>query len=215
VRRLALIGCGVLAAAAMTYLGLATAVQNVLGWFLLFVGLGYFGGGAVYLALSNPLDGSLREAGERSLWLLAPGFAVVFFGAPLEWLFLPHWLPRAAGAQWIGVALIAAGLLLRAWTRLALGRQYRGRLQADRTQPLVRRGPFRYVRHPGYAGFVLLALGTAIGYSSVIGLTAITLLLLPGLAYRMRVEEALLVAAYGPDYRDYQRATKRLIPRLW
>ncbi len=213
--RLGLVGFGCVAAALMTWLGLATARENILGWCVLLFGVGYFGGGAIYLAVTQSDPGSLHEKGDRSLWLLAPGFAAVFFGAPLEWLFLPNLLPRGLIDQVLGLGLIVAGLLLRAWTRPVLGRHYQGHLQVRRGQRLVRQGPYRFVRHPGYTGFILMALGLALGFSSVIALAAIPLLLLPGLAQRIWTEESLLLAAFGGEYREYQRMTKRLVPGLW
>jgi protein-S-isoprenylcysteine O-methyltransferase Ste14 len=57
-----------------------------------------------------------------------------------------------------------------------------------------------------------MTLGVAIGYSSLIGLAAVPVLLLPGLAYRMKVEERLLTEQFGEDYRTYIRKSKKLIP---
>jgi protein-S-isoprenylcysteine O-methyltransferase Ste14 len=49
------------------------------------------------------------------------------------------------------------------------------------------------------------------------GLSLAIMLVLPGLAYafRMRVEEAALREAFGEEYRDYMRRTKRLIPFIF
>ena len=49
------------------------------------------------------------------------------------------------------------------------------------------------------------------------GLSLAILVVLPRLAYafRMRVEEAVLRAACGDEYRDYKRRTKRLIPFIF
>jgi protein-S-isoprenylcysteine O-methyltransferase Ste14 len=76
-------------------------------------------------------------------------------------------------------------------------------------------GPYRWLRHPGYTGYLLLALGFAVGYSSPVGLVAIAVLLLPGLAYRMNVEERLLAGQFGEMYREYSRRTKKIIPGIW
>ena len=92
---------------------------------------------------------------------------------------------------------------------------YTGHLQVQKDHRLVREGPYRFVRHPGYTGFVLMALGLALGYSSLIGLAAIPLLMLPGLAYRMAVEEKLLTEQFGDEYRQYTRTTKRIIPGVY
>jgi protein-S-isoprenylcysteine O-methyltransferase len=215
IRRIGLIGVGGVAGAALVWLSWLTVEQNALGWCLLFVGLGYFVGGAVYLALNREPPDALRERGDGSLWLLAPGFIVVFFGAPLEWLHLPGILPRGWGDQPFGVAVFVAGVLLQMWAGWALGRAYQGRLQVSRRQRLVRSGPYRFVRHPSYAAFVLMAFGVAHGFSSLVALAAVPLLLLPAVANRIWVEEEMLLSAFGGEYRDYQRTTRRMLPGLW
>ncbi|MDP2990750.1 MAG: isoprenylcysteine carboxylmethyltransferase family protein, partial [Kiritimatiellota bacterium] len=73
----------------------------------------------------------------------------------------------------------------------------------------------RFARHPGYTGFLLMTLGVVIGYSSLIGMIAIPILLLPGLAYRMKVEERLLIEQFGEEYRAYALKTRQLIPFVW
>jgi protein-S-isoprenylcysteine O-methyltransferase Ste14 len=61
----------------------------------------------------------------------------------------------------------------------------------------------------------MMALGLAIGYSSLIGLISIPVLLIPGLAYRIRAEERLLAEVLRDDYWAYARQAKKLIPWIW
>jgi protein-S-isoprenylcysteine O-methyltransferase Ste14 len=114
-----------------------------------------------------------------------------------------------------GLVIILIGLLLRVWTRLTIGGMYSGYLRIKVGHVLVTGGPYRFVRHPGYAGFVIMALGLALGYSSLIGLIAIPLFLIPGLAYRMRAEERLLSEVFRDDYWAYARRAEKLIPGIW
>lgn len=214
-RKVLLIVAGALAGLLLSVLGLMTSQSNILGWFLAFVGLGYFFGGAVYLTAVGASSAVRAELSDRSIWLLAPGFIVVFVGAPLEYLYRSPAVPRLVAMQAIGLGVIAAGLALRLWVRRILGKLYTGHIQVKAEHRLVRAGPYRYLRHPGYAGFILMALGLALGFSSVIGLVAIPLLMVPGLAYRMNVEERLLTEQFGDEYRAYARTTKRLIPGMW
>jgi protein-S-isoprenylcysteine O-methyltransferase Ste14 len=76
-------------------------------------------------------------------------------------------------------------------------------------------GPYHFIRHPGYAGYLLLCLGLGVGFNSYLGLAAGVILLLPGLIYRMYVEEELLINQFGDEYRAYAVRTKRLIPGVW
>ena len=63
---------------------------------------------------------------------------------------------RPGRAAWWAVGIQAAGVALTLWALLALGRAF-GIAPADRG--LVRRGPYRFVRHPMYAGEWLGGLG--------------------------------------------------------
>jgi protein-S-isoprenylcysteine O-methyltransferase Ste14 len=92
---------------------------------------------------------------------------------------------------------------------LALGRCF-GILPEARG--LVRRGPYRFVRHPVYLG----ELGAVVGF--VIGAPSLwNLLVLAGFyaaqSVRMRLEEKALLSEF-PDYADYAAVTPRLVPVL-
>jgi len=197
-------------------LGVETSSRNLLGWFLIFVGVGYGAGSVIYLWIKGDRGPIAREeTDDRSFWLIIPGFVAAFFGPPLEYMYLPSVLPRGTAMQVAGLTIIGTGLLLRIWTRWSLRGGYTGHVQVSVGHRLIQTGPYRHVRHPGYAGFVLMTLGVAVGYSSLLGLLTIPLLLLPGLAYRMRTEERLLIAHFGAAYRQYTARTKRLLPGVW
>ena len=104
-------------------LGLETLNSNLLGWFLLLIGVGYLAGGVIYFFILKkpfwqPAQGGKvagEETGDRSFWLILPGFLAVFFASPLEWLYLPATLPRTAWLQAAGIALLLLSLAVRMW----------------------------------------------------------------------------------------------------
>ena len=121
-------------------------------------------------------------------------------------------LPRAAGP--VGVGVQALGLGLRAWSMRTLGRSYTRTLRTEGAQRVVEAGPYRFVRHPGYAGSFLIWLGFALTSRSLPVLEVVGGLV--GGAYHRRIaaEEALLgrdLSGYGA----YAGRTKRLIPFVW
>ena len=200
----------------LALLGLETTPTNFLGWFTMAVSIAYGAGGVIYFWLSRDKETVLlSEQGNRSFWWILPGLVAIFFAPPAEFLFLNPILPRGIGMELAGLLLLLLGLCVRVWTRMFLRGQHSGYLRVKVGHLLVTDGPYRFIRHPGYTGFLLMALGLCIGYSSLIGLIAIPVLLLPGLAYRMRVEERLLVRQFGDEYRDYARNSKKLIPGIW
>ena len=109
-----------------------------------------------------------------------------------------------------GVAIELAGVIFTQIARLYLGRGF-GLLPANRG--IVASGPFRLMRHPVYAGWLLLMSGFAIVHPSARNALAIGLAL-PFMVWRIMQEEDLL--SRDPDYCAYMRRTRfRLIPRLF
>lgn len=88
-------------------------------------------------------------------------------------------------------------------------------MQIQQKHRLVTNGPYRFVRHPGYSAYLLMVLGVAVRFASLVAFAALILFLLSGLLYRMNVEERLLVEVFCDMYRQYQNRTKRLIPGVW
>lgn len=115
----------------------------------------------------------------------------------------------------IGASIVLAGACLRSWSVWTLGRHFRREVTIEQDQRVITTGPYRWVRHPAYAGNLLTygALGLALGswVSAAAVLTATFIGLLP----RIKLEERTLEHAFGPAYVDYERATARLIPHLW
>ena len=213
-RKLALVLLGFSCGLVATLTGLAASPTNLLGWVMVFIGVGYCFGGSLYLAFERR-QAQRAEVGDRSLWALAPGALAVLFLPVLEYLFFPLILASTVIWQAAGLILIGLGLAVRVWVRRVLGRLYSGKLQVKTGHTLVTSGPYRFVRHPGYDGFLLEALGLAVGFSSLLGVLAVLFLLAPGLIYRIKVEEKLLDEQFGEAYRSYTRQTRRLVPGIY
>ncbi|MGZ6222734.1 MAG: methyltransferase family protein [Syntrophales bacterium] len=87
------------------------------------------------------------------------------------------------------------------------------RVQTERGQTVISTGPYRYVRHPMYAGVIPLVVGTTLFLGSWYGLLG--LILVFGVAFRAVREEHLLQAEL-PGYGTYMARVKyRLIPYVW
>ncbi len=207
----------------LAWLGLATLHSNLTGWFLLITGLIYFFGVVIVYWFRRIQFWKPRAKGEtvreepndRSFWLIAAGIVAAFYVPPGEYLLLEAVLPRVVSMQIIGLSLIALGSILFIWARGALGHFYSGHVSVIEGQRLVQDGPYHFIRHPAYAGYLLIAFGIVFGYSSLAGLLVILVLLLPSLLYRMNVEDKLLFEHFGEAYRRYASRTRRLLPGIW
>jgi len=121
----------------------------------------------------------------------------------------------SAAWRWLGVAVLASGLALRAWGMATLGRSYTRTLRTTGGQRLVQEGPYRLVRHPGYGGSLLVWTGYSLALGNAVAVALTVGLLLGAYSWRISAEERLLADAFGDDYADYRRRTKRLVPFLY
>lgn len=88
------------------------------------------------------------------------------------------------------------------------------RIQHDRGHHVVRTGPYRYVRHPGYAAFVLLGWGGSVALGSWWALlTHVPVVVM--FTRRAELEDRMLREEL-PGYADYAASVRyRLLPGVW
>jgi protein-S-isoprenylcysteine O-methyltransferase Ste14 len=148
-----------------------------------------------------------RDRGTRVLIALTLAAAIVTALAARSAQAPRMWIP--------GVAVMWLGLALRAWAVAALGRSFRTTVEVDPGQAVVSTGPYRYIRHPSYAGLLAILAGFGIAAGSWLSLAACVLVPLPALVWRIHVEEAELDRVLGEAYGAYRSRTARLVPGLW
>jgi protein-S-isoprenylcysteine O-methyltransferase Ste14 len=114
-----------------------------------------------------------------------------------------------------GVLLILCGLFVRfrAMRTLASYFTYEVGIQAQHL--LVEKGLYRYIRHPGYLGQLLVFFGIGLAFTNWISLIGILLPISIGFSRRIRVEESVLSAHFGAEYELYRKRTWRLIPWIY
>lgn len=180
-----------------------------------------------FLAVFFVIEGRLRVGDEaRSLASgaadrgttrgigLAFGFSIVcVLVSPLVNTIGVGRLPEPAA--WSGLVIMVGAIGLRVWAARVLGASYTRTLRTSAGQRLVQAGPYGLIRHPGYAADIALWLGGGLATSNIV--IVLVVLLVVSAAYRARIaaEEAMLLEAFGDDYRTYSRRTWRLIPRLY
>ncbi len=124
-------------------------------------------------------------------------------------------LPHHRSFMFAGVGLFVAGLLLRWWAIITLGRFFTMDVTIEKDHELVERGPFHMVRHPSYTGVLLAFAGLALTLGNWAVLLVILVPIGAAFIHRMNVEENALSSALGPQYTDYMRRTKRLVPFIY
>jgi protein-S-isoprenylcysteine O-methyltransferase Ste14 len=126
-------------------------------------------------------------------------------------LILPSFMrpiDRSTGAlATFGLVFELIGVILTQVARVYMGRSF-GILPANRG--IVSKGPFRWVRHPIYFGWLVLSIGYAMSYANPRN-TILIVATLPFMVWRIDQEEAHLSA--DPEYRNYlDRVSYRLLP---
>lgn len=115
---------------------------------------------------------------------------------------------------WLGMLLMDAGIALRLYAIHVLGVFFTTTVTIASEQKVIETGPYRLIRHPSYAGFLLILLGFGLSLTNWLSLLVIMGCALPGFGYRIQVEEQALKAHLGRHYEEYMQHTKRLIPFL-
>jgi methyltransferase len=144
--------------------------------------------GELVLAARN--TGRLREAGAFELDARGyPAFVLLHGGWLLSLALL---VPASAAPSWPLLAVYAVLQLGRVWVIASLGRHWTTRLIVLPGAPLVRRGPYRFVRHPNYliVAAEIAVLPLAFGAVAIAVVFSLANLLL--VARRITIEERAL-----------------------
>jgi protein-S-isoprenylcysteine O-methyltransferase Ste14 len=145
------------------------------------------------------------------------------------WLRIPEEFGFSLPVRFIGLLLLLSGAGFLGWlfkyrrpadilisTYVTFSKAAKGQVhleeQSGRTEPLVVKGPYRYVRHPLYSDVVLLILGWWLLLDCSFLLIAAFLLLLWFSFVVTRFEERELRAIFGDDYERYGSQVPRIIP---
>ncbi len=164
--------------------------------------------GIVAGAPANRQDaGTLRLINVGSTIALLLAFAASF----LPWLTLPY--PRLALDA--GIVLLAAGSLLRRICFRILGEYFTAAVTVRAGQPVIEKGPYRWIRHPGYTAGFIVFLGIGLAFGNWLGLAIFFLEIAVVYSQRIKAEEKALLDTLGEPYRAYMARTKRFIPFLF
>ena len=139
-------------------------------------------------------------------------FGVMYFGIGNA-VFGRGWVAPGAEHPVVGAAILVAATGLVLWALLWF-RSWKLAAAVDAGHELATGGPFARIRHPLYTGFDLLAIGSCVWLPSWITLAGAAAMIAAS-DVRARVEERLLVAAFGDRYRDYMTRTRRFVPFVY
>jgi protein-S-isoprenylcysteine O-methyltransferase Ste14 len=182
--------------------------------------------GYVLIAVFIVIEGRMRKTDAARSWsggafdrrstlLNGALFEFAFFAPPLFDYLQFGFVGQVTAVGWTGLAIMLFGLSIRLWAARTLGESYTRTLRVAENQQIVEKGAYRFVRHPGYLGVILLYTGFGAASANWIATTAIAVFAIIAYTYRIKNEEAMLIAAFGDRYREYMTHTRKLIPHLY
>lgn len=114
-----------------------------------------------------------------------------------------------------GLFLFAAGIILRWYSIIHLGRFFTVDVAIAKEHRVIDSGPYHFVRHPSYTGALVAFLGFGLCLGNWLSILLLLLPITAAFFWRIRIEERALLDALGDDYRAYMSRTPRLIPFLY
>ena len=158
---------------------------------------------ATILEIKDRRSGLVVVVGLIAAIYLAFGLSLAGIALLPDWLFYP------------GIALMLLGIFLRQWSIALLGGFFSALVSVQEGQTIIRKGPYRYVRHPSYTGAIMIFTGIGLAILSWGSVLVLLLVSFAVYGYRIRIEEKTLVERFGEEYVRYMAETKMLVPFIF
>jgi protein-S-isoprenylcysteine O-methyltransferase Ste14 len=166
-------------------------------------------------ALNRKKTKRRESVAQRLLYMLPllAAFYVLYNGDLRRGWLATQFLPHTELVQWLGVAIVVAGMAIACWARLHLGTNWSGVVTLKEGHELIRSGPYRTIRHPIYTGILIAFFGNVIQLGQVRGLIALVVI---GLSFyiKARREESFLAQEFGPGFNEHTQQTGMFLPKF-
>jgi len=124
-------------------------------------------------------------------------------------------VPALRDTPAVGLTVFALGVLLRWYAIVHLGRFFTVNVAIADDHRLIDTGPYRWLRHPSYTGWLTAVAGLGLCLGNAVSLAILVVATLGLILWRIGLEEKALRTAFGDAYAVYARKTARLVPFLY
>ena len=157
----------------------------------------------------------VKKGDKASIWIL---FLFIGIGYYLAFRFGMTKMGRIY--QWntfftIGAIMVILGMIIRIVSILTLKQHFTYTVTKIEGHELIETGFYKTIRHPGYLGQLIIFTGVAVAMSNWLSVASMFIPCFLGFIYRISVEERFMTEQLGQKYLDYQKRTKRLIPKIY
>jgi protein-S-isoprenylcysteine O-methyltransferase Ste14 len=169
------------------------------------------------LSQSQPINDSAANFDKGSWPIINHGWKLVRLAAVVAAFITP---PVAEGAPrdalfLVSLALMIGGALLRQHCLKMLGDHFTYDVRVSEKSQIIKRGIYKWVRHPSYTGGMLFNLGLGLALTNWNSIVFIVAGMAVMYVYRVHVEEQALLQIHRGSYREYMQHTKRFVPFLF
>jgi protein-S-isoprenylcysteine O-methyltransferase Ste14 len=116
-------------------------------------------------------------------------------------------------AHFVGMSIFLFGVCYRIWAIRTLGPFYSHRVQTVAQHRIVVSGPYRFTRHPAYAGMIIANVGICMYFFNWVTICIFLFILTPAILLRIAIEERTLFGI--EEYAEFAKKRKRLFPAVW
>lgn len=182
-------------------------------WGLLWVSIGLVAL-AIFSGSSGLSSGKKEDKGDRWVLIAFSVIAILITYLSAYTDRASFWVFGGSALRWWGVAICAAGGVLRLIPIFVLRDRFSGLVAIQEGHRLETRGIYGIVRNPSYVGLMVSSLGWVLAFRSGVGVILTAALLIP-LVPRIHAEERLLSEQFGAEYDEYRARTWRLVPWIY
>jgi len=116
---------------------------------------------------------------------------------------------------YLGNLVMIIGLITRFTATRTLKQYYTRTLKIQSDQKVIDFGLYKYLRHPGYLGLLMIWIGASVASNNWLIFIFITLASILVYHYRRKSEEQMLISAFGESYINYKKRSWRLVPWIY
>ena len=154
---------------------------------------------------------SLVSGSISALSSITFGGEYLFFPGSLRFAYIldyPLWL------RWLGLIIHILGMIIFTSAHYHLDRNFYSLVGVKEEQKLITSGPYRWIRHPIYTGYIMTYLAGGLMASNLV-LTFVPVIFFSLMIInRIPREEAVMRDFFGQEYIDLEKRTGRLLPKF-
>lgn len=173
----------------------------------------------IWVFTSSGNKGNSKKSDKGSIWILIFGYCLSIYvsyyftsstvNTFIKNLVFPHLF------YYIGIFLIIAGTIIRAYSVWTLKKAFTLSVQTTSDQHLIQKGFYHYVRNPAYTGSILSLLGIAFSLRNILAPIVVLIICIICYGIRIKVEEKALNEQFNKEFKDYCKHTYCLFPPIW